>query len=66
MRSQYSGHVISVRPIRGQYYLEPSALVSKLPDSVEDQVHDLLADGVVASGEVQVFTKPVLVSTEVI
>ena len=32
--------------------LKPRALVSQLPDSVQDQVHDLLADGVVASGVV--------------
>ena len=30
--------------------LEPSALVSQLPDPVQDQVHDLLPDGVVTSG----------------
>merc|ERR1719350_1659795 len=32
--------------------LEPSALVSQLPDPVQDQVHDLLADGVVTPGVV--------------
>ena len=53
MRSQYSGHVISFRPIRGQQcYLEPGALVSKLPDPVQNQVDNLLADGVVAPGVV--------------
>ena len=29
--------------------MKPRALVSQLPDSVQDEVHDLLADGVVAS-----------------
>ena len=32
--------------------LETSALVSQLPDAVEDQVDDLLADGVVATSVV--------------
>ena len=32
--------------------LEASALVGQLPDPVEDKVHDLLADGVVAAGVV--------------
>ena len=35
-----------------QESLESSAVVSHLPDSLEDQVHDLLADGVVAPGVV--------------
>ena len=30
--------------------LEPGAVVCQLPDPVQDQVHDLLADGVVAPG----------------
>lgn len=32
--------------------LESSALVSKLTDSIQNQVHDLLADGVVTAGVV--------------
>ena len=32
--------------------LESGALVSKLADSVQNQVHDLLADGVVTAGVV--------------
>ena len=32
--------------------LETSALVSQLPDPVQNQVHDLLPDGVVAPGVV--------------
>ena len=32
--------------------LEAGAVVGQLPDSVQDEVHDLLADGVVAPGVV--------------
>ena len=32
--------------------LEASAVVSQLPDPIKDQVHNLLANGVVASGVV--------------
>ena len=32
--------------------LETSAVVGQLPDPVKDQVHDLLADGVVSPGVV--------------
>ena len=35
-----------------QESLESSAHVRQLPDPIEDQVHDLLADGVVAPGVV--------------
>ena len=35
-----------------QESLEPSALVSQLTDAVQNKIHDLLADGVVASGVV--------------
>ena len=46
----------STEGVEDEESLEPSALVSQLPDSVEDQVHDLLTDGVVAPEEIQVFT----------
>ena len=32
--------------------LESGAVISQLPDSLKDQVHNLLADGVVAPGVV--------------
>ena len=35
-----------------QKYLQASAVVCQLPDSVQDQVNDLLAHGVVAPGVV--------------
>ena len=36
--------------MENQKSLKTGALVSQLPDPVKDQVHDLLSDGVMASG----------------
>ena len=40
------------RESKSNLYLESSALISDLPDPVQHQVHDLLANGVVTPGVV--------------
>jgi len=47
-----SGSGSSSNGVEDQESLETGALVSELSDSVEDQVHDFLSDGVVSSCEV--------------
>merc|ERR550539_302598 len=42
----------STERVEDKEALEPSALICQLPDPVQDQVHDLLPDGVVAPGVV--------------
>ena len=47
-----AGASSSSEGVEDEESLESSAHVRQLPDSVEDEVHDLLADGVVAPGVV--------------
>merc|ERR1712227_639288 len=47
-----SGSSSSSEGVEDEETLETSALVSQLPDPVQNQVHDLLADGVVTPGVV--------------
>merc|ERR1719487_952723 len=47
-----AGAGAAARGVEAEEALETSAVVRELADAVEDQVHDLLADGVVAAREV--------------
>jgi len=47
-----SGSGTATEGVEDEESLETSALISQLPDPVEDEIHDLLTDGVVTTGVV--------------